>query len=79
MDELINENVDFQTDDEFLEIFKDSRLFMPVVFRDVMPENGMIEERFGIEICYFPDVQGNAVPLFTDLNCLKEFLLKTHQ
>lgn len=66
LEELINENADCKCDGEFLEIFRNSRLFMPVSFREVLPENGIMEERFAVEITYLPAVPGNAVPLFTN-------------
>lgn len=71
LEELIDENADYKSDCEFLEIFKDSRLFMPVFFRKVIPAEGIFEEQFGIEMHYLPAVQANAVALFTNLQLLE--------
>lgn len=72
LEELMDDDVTSEIKNEFLNLLKDSRLFLPVVFRRDVSEflnDGDKHFCFGFDIAVLPgsDV-GDVVPLFTSLD-----------
>lgn len=76
LEELIKKSSDLQMNREILEILENSRLFLPVVFRQFREAPDFSGE-FGFDIVGIPDGEGNkTIPLFTSLKIAESNPLK---
>ena len=82
LEELLKKEITPEMQQEFIEIFRDSRLFMPVVYSDNIfdeLENAKVGEvrefsqQIGFDINFLTDDKGNkVVPLFTSSEIMEE-------